>query len=164
MITATLRAGNSCRSQQGFTYIVLLTAIIIVGITADILTRSSAIQKQRELETELMFRGKAYYDAIESYYQSSPIRQFPKQLDDLLYDNRFSHKRHLRKVYQDPITGGEWRLLRNGSGGIVGVASTSKKRPLKQAQFLPPFEHFSGADHYHQWEFLYLPDLMEKSE
>lgn len=163
MRIAILRVGNSIRVQQGFTYIVLLAALVILGITAEVLSRSSVIQKQRQLEKELLFRGKAYYDAIESYYHSSQFKQFPKHIDDLLYDNRFAHKRHLRKIYVDPITGGEWRLLRNSSGGIVGVASTSEKQPLKQAHFLPPHEHFIGAEHYHQWEFRYLPDLAPKS-
>ena len=62
---------------------------------------------QRENEKELLFVGEEYRRAIGSYYESSPAaaKQFPSSLDDLLLDQRFPNaKRHIRKLYADPIT------------------------------------------------------------
>lgn len=158
-----LRAGNSMSRQQGFTYMVILVALVVIGILAEVATLSSAKQKQRVTEQELLFRGKAYLEAIKSYYLSSPVRQYPKHIDDLLYDNRFAYKRHLRQLYPEPVSGGEWKLLHNSSGAIVGVASHDQSRPLKQSGFYPPFEHFADAEHYSQWTFLYQPTTAAKT-
>lgn len=157
------RAGNNLIAQQGFTYMVILVALVVIGILAEVATLSSAKQKQRVTEQELLFRGNAYLEAIKSYYLSSQTRQYPKQIDDLLYDNRFAFKRHLRQAYPEPISGGEWKLLHNASGGIVGVASHDQARPLKQGGFYPPFEHFANAEHYSQWTFLYQPAAVAKN-
>lgn len=157
MKTRISKAGNNATRQQGFTYVIIVVALLVMGIMADVIGRSASIQKKRELEKELLFRGNAYYQAIRSYYLSSPSRTYPSQIDDLLFDNRFAYKRHLRQAYVDPITGENWKLLHNASGGIVGVVSTSDVLPLKQENFDPQFEQFTDSEHYNQWEFRYDP-------
>jgi len=151
------KAGSNRSRQQGFTYLIVVVALLVMGVMADVIGRSSLVQKKRELEKELLFRGNAYYQAIRSYYLASPTRIYPKQIDDLLFDNRFSLKRHLRQAYMDPLTGNSWKLLRNANGGIVGVVSASEETPLKQENFAPQFEQFANVDHYNQWVFRYDP-------
>jgi len=50
----------------------------------------------------------------------------------------------------------EWSLVSSGLG-ITGVASTSKKEPLKQANFPQALEKFTGAKSYSEWVFEYVP-------
>jgi len=52
---------------------------------------------------------------------------------------------------------GEWRLVRSIDGGIAGVASASADEPLKQANFPPQLERFTGARAYSEWIFEYAP-------
>lgn len=148
---------RSVIEENGFTYVVLLVAILIMGIMAEVLVQSASIKKQREREQELLYTGEAYYHAIKAYYLSSSVRKYPKNIESLLMDNRFAYRRHLRQAYKDPLTGGEWKLIRNTRGGIVGVSSKSRDKPLKQDNFTPPFSHFSHSEHYSDWRFVYNP-------
>jgi hypothetical protein len=107
-----------------------------------------------ENEAELLFRGQAYQRAIVSYYRARTPHTFPKRVEDLLEDPRFLHKRHLRKLYSEPM-GGEWRLIRNKGNRIIGVASQSREAPFKRVDFPKGLEHFEGAEHYSDWVFAY---------
>ena len=72
--------------------------------------------------------------------------RYPESLDDLLEDNRgLVTRRHLRKIFVDPMTGrSEWGLVRVG-GRIVGVHSLSDAIPVKQANFDVDFLEFESA-------------------
>ena len=109
-----------------------------------------------EKESELLFRGRAYMKAIESYYYASPQRkEYPQALEDLLIDPRFPMKRHIRKLYEDPLTGKmDWRVIRN-SEGIVGVVSRVTDAPLKSSNFPTGLEGLEGASSYSQWFFVF---------
>jgi type II secretory pathway pseudopilin PulG len=58
-------------------------------------------------EQELLFRGYAIADAIQAY-QAKNGGASPPTLE-VLVKGKF-----LRKAYQDPVTGGDWRLLHPG--------------------------------------------------
>lgn len=158
MTTRTSRAGKLPNRQRGFTYAVVLAAVVIVGIVAQAAYLTTSRMQQAEREAELLFRGQAYRRAIESYYQANG--RYPRALPDLIRDPGSVHRRHLRALYPDP-TGGrqiaEWSLIRSQDGGIGGVASASGERPLKQANFAPEFEKFSGAASYADWVFEFVP-------
>ena len=113
---------------------------------------------QREKEKELLFIGDAYRKAIASYYESSPsaAKQFPQTLDDLLLDKRFPNtKRHLRKLYADPITRNTpWGLIKQQER-ITGIYSVSKLAPIKKFGFPAQYESFSTALEYNEWKFNY---------
>ena len=115
---------------------------------------------QREREKELLFVGEAYRVAIGNYYESSPdgIKQFPSTLDDLILDKRFvSIKRHIRKLYSDPIIPERlWGLVKQ-QDKIIGVYSQSTLQPIKKTNFLGQYETFSGAGEYREWQFVYTP-------
>ena len=146
------------RYMSGFTYIGVLMVIAISGIGLAGVGIIWHQDVQREREKQLLFVGEEFRKAIGSYYTSSPsaIKQFPKTLNDLVLDNRFpAIKRHLRKLYTDPVTRDKaWELIFQ-EGGIVGVYSESKLKPLKKHGFLPQYEAFSDAEAYCDWKFIY---------
>ena len=114
---------------------------------------------QREKERELLFVGDQFRKAITQYYDGTPggAKQFPNSLDDLLKDARYpTTRRHLRKVYRDPMTGKrEWGLVRGPGESIMGVYSLSKQAPMKRANFPPDYASFERAESYAAWRFAY---------
>jgi hypothetical protein len=109
----------------------------------------------------LLFAGHQYRQAIARYYLAGP-RQYPRALADLLKDpRRPGTERYLRRLYPDPLTGGsEWGLVRGPDGGIQGVYSLSKDRPLKSAGFRPRDRELLGASSYTDWKFLHTPQAV----
>ncbi len=153
-------ARQGCR-ECGFSYAVLLIAIIVIALAAEVAVQTTATVMKREREAELLYRGDQYRRAIKSYYESGVgIKRYPPSLEDLLTDPRSTGRYHIRQLYPDPMdrTGkGEWKLIRTTDGGIKGVASSSEETPLKQANFPPGMENFVGASTYASWVFEYLP-------
>lgn len=162
MKTRTSTAGKANKRQQGFTYLMVLAALIVVGILAEVATTLNSRLIQQEQEQDLLFRGLAYQNAIASYYHAGQARQYPRNLQVLVKDPRFLHKRHLRRLYPDPIGRKDWLLIRNARGGITGVASSSEKTPLKQANFDKQLVHFAGAKQYRDWIFEFKPAKTNK--
>lgn len=147
-------------SQAGFTYMGVLMLMAIAGIGmagVGIVWQQNA---QRENEKELLFIGDEYRSAIASYYESSPgaAKQFPQALEDLLLDKRFPNiKRHLRKLYADPIMRNtQWGLIKQQTQ-ITGIYSVSKLAPIKKFGFADQYEAFGTAIEYNEWKFNYLP-------
>ena len=138
--------------------VLMLIAIAGIGMTGvGLVWHQNA---QRENEKELLFVGEEYRKAIGSYYESSPaaVKQFPQSLDDLLLDKRFPNtKRHIRKLYADPITRNkEWGLIKQQEQ-ITGIYSVSKLAPIKKFGFADQYEIFSTAVEYNEWKFNYIP-------
>lgn len=102
--------------------------------------------------------GLGFWPGGSSQMQGMPPQlnpfAYPESLDELLQDNRFPGvRRHLRKVFLDPMTGKpEWGLVKV-SGRIVGIHSLSTGVPIKQAGFDAGNQHFSGAQSYTDWVF-----------
>jgi type II secretory pathway pseudopilin PulG len=142
-------------NQRGFSYMVVLAAVVIIGIVVEVARVSTWRLLLVDREAELLFRGKAYRAAVQGFYQSNGA--YPRSLDDLLQDPRSPNKRYLRSRYADPMTKGEWMLVRAPDGGIAGVASGSRDEPLKRANFPVEFEKFSGTKSYSEWIFEYVP-------
>ncbi len=144
--------------QAGFAYVMMLVALVIVGILAEVASVSTERMMKAEREAELLFRGQAYRNAIKSYY--AVAGKYPRSLEELTKDPRSGHKRHLRMLYQDPVGTGEakeWVLVRGPDGGIAGVASHSRAEPMKKANFPPGLEHFADAGSHAEWVFEYAP-------
>jgi len=145
-------------SERGFTYVMVLAAVIIVGIVVQAAHATTWRLVRADREAELLFRGQAYRNAIRSFHQTNGV--FPRTLEDLVKDPRSTSKRHIRALYRDPTSKdekGEWRLIRAIDGGIGGVASASSDEPLKQANFPPELLKFTGAKSYSEWLFEYVP-------
>lgn len=143
------------RRSAGFTYLAVLFAVAILSGGLALAGEMWDTAAQREREAELLFTGNEYRVAIERYYLSGPQRQYPGSLDELLEDpRRPGTERYLRRLYPDPITGGDWMLIRGPQGGIVGVHSASEAKPLKVAGFRPRDAAFAHAERYADWEFV----------
>ncbi len=142
--------------QGGFTYLGILFLIAVMGGLLASAGQIWALQAQRDRERELLWVGGQYAQALRSYYRSSPsLAQYPRALEDLLKDDRFpSPQRHLRRLYQDPVTRThEWGVVRSADGRIAGVYSLSEQRPLKQHGFSAPWTDFAGMARYSDWRF-----------
>lgn len=151
-----MRSGSS-RTQSGFTYMGVLMFVALSGIALSVVGPVWHAESQREREKDLLFVGEQYAQAIASYYQSTPggVKSYPQSLQDLVQDKRLpTMKRHLRKLYRDPVTGSEeWGLVRQ-QGRITGVYSLSKDKPLKQEGFGGVRSGFAGSSGYDQWRFV----------
>jgi type II secretory pathway pseudopilin PulG len=151
---------NGNELQHGFTYIMMMVAVMVVGLAAGVGITLVSREVQADREKELLFRGMAYRDAIRRYYQAGQgLNSYPLSLEALLMDPRFPGKRYLRALYQDPMGGtkGDWQLIRGVDGGIIGVASRSKAVPFKQENFPAGYENFADAQAYSEWIFSYTP-------
>jgi type II secretory pathway pseudopilin PulG len=152
-------AGRVVTSDRGFTYIVVLMMIIIMGIMLGVAGQSWQTIMQREREEELLFRGQQIKAAIERWHTKPPGQvQTNPALNDLkdLLKSPYSLQtvRYLRRLYTDPITGKEWNVVKEVPGrGIVGVFSSSDETPLKQANFPKGLEAFEGKTKYSDWKF-----------
>ncbi len=147
--------------DNGFTYPAALLMIVVVSSALLVAQQQWSIVVKRDKEKELLFRGRQIYKAIESYYNSSPNNTglYPKSFNHLLKDNRFPmSKRHLRRVYTDPVTKRKsWGIIYDGKGGIKGVYSTSPDEPMKKAGFEKIFKVFENTKKYSDWKFIYEP-------
>ena len=151
---------NSRARQRGFTYAMVLVAIVLVGLFAGLANLTTTRIVQADREAELLFRGQAYRNAIARYHALAG--RYPRTLQDLLQDPRLAQRTHLRALYPDPMAEpaeraleGGWRLLRARDGGIAGVASKSRQEPLKKAHFPPGLDKFEAARTYEEWLFEY---------
>ena len=131
--------------ERGFTYLLLLFAMVIGGIGLAALGEQARTRALREQEAELAFRGAEIARAIASYADASPAgsRALPRGIDDLLEDRRSGRVvRHLRQLRAEPL-GGDWVWLAVGEGGcnaprgpttlgLSAVRSSSTRALLKR--------------------------------
>src|SRR5882672_2089236 len=117
------------RRDAGFS----LSALIFFATAASILAAAAVpayqMQAKRERELELIFRGQEYTRAIQKYQRKFGI--YPSSIDQLVQTNGL---RFVRRVYKDPITGKDFRLIRiNPDGSLAGsklFAQNVNNRPL----------------------------------
>ncbi len=159
------------RLEKGFVYIWALFSVALLGVVMAGIGEVWQTKAQREREQELLFVGEQFRKAIMSYYNNATgdLKQYPESLEDLLLDDRSStSKRHLRKIFRDPMTNSyEWGLVMepaleqttgpgfiNGSG-IIGVYSHSTKIPIRVKNFPDGYADFSKAESYQDWKFVF---------
>lgn len=142
------------RGQGGFTYLGLLFAIAILGITLATVGIVWSTEARRDKEAQLLWVGDQYRVALTRYRASGG--QLPMALEDLLEDKRFPvARRYLRQLYPDPMTGAvDWQLILGPNGGILGVASSSQEKPIKVANFPARYQQFEDAASYADWQFV----------
>lgn len=144
-------------AEAGFTYLGVLLLIAVTGIALGSTVTLWSTASLRDRERDLLWVGGQYAQALRSYYRNSPgLAQYPQTLDELLEDPRYPGiKRHLRRLYADPITGSDdWGLVRSIDGRITGVYSRSEETPLKQTGFAAQWSDFEGLSHYTDWQFV----------
>jgi type II secretory pathway pseudopilin PulG len=156
---------QSLSTEAGFTYIGVLFAVALMGVTLALIATVTSQTQQRDKEKQLLFVGSQFTQAIGSYYNNPPLgkaKQLPKRLEDLLQDDRAVFtQRHLRKIFFDPFTANaDWGLIKDASNGIVGVYSKSEIKPIKVANFDKEFSQLEGKKHYSDWKFIYTDDSL----
>lgn len=168
-------------NQRGLTLLTAVFMVMLIGVTAALTGKSWTAIMKREREKELLFRGSQIKEAIENFnnenYSVNGVKRASKlplmDLKDLLQDrNSLTKLKYLPqsyavalddknprcapdcaklKIYEDPMTGKEWTIIRGnivngvptpvtagvrGAGitagaGIIGVASKSDEEPYK---------------------------------
>jgi type II secretory pathway pseudopilin PulG len=158
MRAACRTTGRAC---GGFTYLGVLLATTLLGLALAGAGTVWSTAARREREAQLLWAGLQFERAIASYYLrgAGGVRQLPRSLEELLEDRRGpAVQRHLRRIYEDPMTGRtDWELLHASDGGIKGVRSRSTKQPLKQRNFPPGHEYLQDASCYCDWLFEFTP-------
>jgi type II secretory pathway pseudopilin PulG len=178
--SVSARLKKTTMNQDGFTFLMAIFMVMIIGIMLGLTGQSWKTIMKREREKELLFRGSQIKEAIENWNNPKytvpgvPPRTGPRPpLMDLKYllddPTSTTHIRFLPhtyateldgknpkcapdcpklKIYQDPMTGKEWTIIRGTAGnaatgqvatissstqgaGIIGVASKSDEKPLK---------------------------------
>jgi len=148
--------------SRGFTYLGLMLFMAVAGIGLTMAGKVWHTEVQREKEKELLFIGDQFRQAIKSYYDSTPleVKQYPPTLQELLRDRRFPKlRRHLRRIFPDPITGStEWGLVKE-QGRIIGVYSQSQDHPLMKFAFNAAALGTAAPKTYADWRFIYKAEI-----
>ncbi len=146
---------------RGFAYLLLIIAVAVLSVAATAAVSAGAAFARRHAERELLAIGAEFRQALQSYagvppgMVVPPGARGPRSLDDLLRDPRLPGvRRHLRKLYADPLTGkSEWGLVTDPQGFIIGIHSLAEGSPLQRTGFDPTQAGFEDAPDYRHWVF-----------
>ncbi len=157
--------GSSPRGQHGYTYLLVLFVVAGLGLLAAQAGVVWQAVAQREREAELLAVGSEMARALARYRDETPagLTAWPTKLEQLVEDQRFpAPRRHLRRIYRDPLTGrAEWGLVRAGEA-IVGIHSLSTLAPIRRNDLPPELDGAAkSATKYSEWVF--RPGLQEAS-
>ncbi len=153
------------RKDRGFTYVGLLVLVALIGIMLAAAGEVASTAAQREREAQLLWVGHEYRAAIARYWNQR--RTYPPSLQDLLgaapgtTSDTAIPVHYIRRLYADPMTNAvDWALVPAPSGGIMGVASSSKRAPLKTGHFDDADRGFDQATSYNDWQFTFAPSVV----
>lgn len=149
------------RKQHGYALMAALVMVVVMGLGVGIAASSWRTKVRRSHEQELLWRGDQYRKAIASYYRmvhGGARGSYPRNLESLKNDPRVLHRlRHIRRLYKDPLTGEDFILIKDGSGGIIGVRSESNSEPFKKDGFSYDNARLTNCKRYSEWEFIFRP-------
>jgi len=155
-----MRNGRAPRREGGFTYLGLIILVTVIGLVGAATLKVDALLQRAAAEEELLEIGSAFGEALRTYAEATPKGQPPQppSLQELLKDPRFPGvRRHLRKIFVDPLTGkAEWGIVWANPGdrrGVLAVYSLSQAKPLKVANFDKRFSGFENKQHVSDWKF-----------
>jgi len=95
--------GRFLRDQRGVTYLMVMFAIVLMGISLSVVGKQWVMTVKRDHEAELLFRGTRIQNAIARYAADYEIRKatrpnrYPLSLEELTQ----RPKRYLQVVYKD---------------------------------------------------------------
>jgi len=124
-------------NQAGVTYLFVMILVVVMSISLMRVTQQWSVIMKRDREAELLFRGTRIKESIERYVADYEVQKatrpnrWPRTLEEL---TKKSPKRYLQAVYTDPITGGDFDLIKVGEE-LHGVRSTSTEAPYDQVHF-----------------------------
>ena len=113
-------------SQRGYILLTLLLMVCLMVIAVGVIAPTIAFDIKRDREEELIHRGTQYTRAIRRYAKQNG--QFPMTLETLT--NGPGGIKYLRKIYKDPITGGDFKLLHTAdvtSAAVTGINNSLQK-------------------------------------
>ena len=143
--------------QKGFAWIFVLAALALASATGALVAQRWSDKTSRDREQMLLRIGDEYARALADYRASSPgsDRRYPASLEQLVLDTRFvGLRRHLRKLYPDPMTGQpDWVLLRDPRGDIIGVHSRSEQQTWTRVPQRLAHVDLPTAERYAAWVF-----------
>ncbi len=150
---------NTVNGNKGYSLIIAIIALNLFTIMLLIAKPLWDTVLQRDLEKELIFRGKSYVRAIQNYIKKNH-NKYPENLI-VLYEKKF-----IRRPYKDPMSEeGKWNIVMRYKYGntktllivpeflyqkykqkanIVGIASSSP-----DAGFMV----YRGKKRYDEWAF-----------
>ena len=141
----------SGRPQSGFTYLWILFAIAMLGVSLTVSSQLWVSSAQRQKIEQMNWIAEQFKQAIGSYYESSPgsVKLYPQTPEMLLQDERFiTTKRHLRKIYANPFSGlPDWDWIRGVDGGLRGVrVHGNEGTTVKEFVYEPRFNLIRGSE------------------
>lgn len=165
-------------NQRGFTYIVVLTVVMIMGIMLGMVGQSWKTLKQRELEEEVIFRGDQVAEVIyqrlmckNANMAQTTVNQFlwisaspnGTVLDDLVIGkeekcmNGTTRTFRLRKSATiDPLTNKQWKIVKpvGDDTRFAGVASESADEPRRRSfKDIYDSKILDDKKQYSEWTF-----------
>ncbi len=153
------------RGERGFTYLGLLFLVVLIGLMLAAAGEVASTAAQRDREAQLLWVGHQYQVAIQRYW--SQRRAYPLALQDLVGSAPDApiQVRYIRQLYRDPMTNAvDWVLLAAPRGGIMGIASSSKRAPLKTGHFEEADKDFADATAYRDWQFTFPPGALPRPD
>lgn len=142
-------------NERGMTYLFLMFAIVLIGLSTTAAAKQWKAMVQRELEADLLSKGIEIQNALALYSATmkagrvTTVEVYPQSLAEL---TRLP-KPFLRKAYADPMSHGDWEYVRSPTGGIMGVRSKSRGTPFKKHDFPLAVRHLESRATYHDWIF-----------
>ena len=142
-------------NERGVTYLFLMFAVVLIGLSTTVAAKQWKAMVQRELEADLLYKGIEIQNALALYSATmkagrvTPGEVYPQSLAEL---TRLP-KPFLRKAYADPMSHGDWEYVRSPTGGIMGVRSKSRGTPFKKHDFPLVVRHLEGRATYYDWTF-----------
>ena len=122
-----MKNAYSLKKQRGFTFVLALISVIVVGITATSVITLWSTSVKREKETEMIYRLDKVRTALKNYKQK--YNRYPSHIEELLVD------RYVRNsCLIDPITGKEWATVTASYTeglGIKDIHSSSEETAIK---------------------------------
>jgi len=101
------------RKKAGYALIVVIIAVSIFTVFLMMARSMWETEIQRDLEEELIFRGRQYVRAIDLYMKKH-VNVYPPNLE-ILYEEKF-----LRKNYREPMSvSGKWNLVMQPAFGAT---------------------------------------------
>jgi hypothetical protein len=139
----------------GYTFPLILAILAAMAAGGMRLEVTTNYRLKRDREEELLFRGRAYMQAIAAFYEE--YKRYPGALEELAGDEKKGQRRFIRKLYMDPITGRGFLLIQRRQGAIAGVVSASAEAPFRTANFDKDLPGFDTAKTYREWRFMAQP-------
>jgi type II secretory pathway pseudopilin PulG len=147
--------------QRGYILVVTMFMAFMVAVLLIALARWWQAEARREKERELLWVGSQFRAALAGYAAASPAGATPRPPDlaALLRDDRDGTlRRHLRRIYIDPMTASDaWGIVTAEDGSVLAVHSRFSGRPLAPDGASPRFRMFEGTTLYSQWRFGVFP-------